>query len=124
MTGVQRDPCLLAQALQTRSGGASLAARLELLSKAVTQLMMDHVSQALFNADQLAHGMHMARSLAPHLLQPQGWDIFLGNAVGEPTVSHDAKSAVSGHQLSSSALSSSSWHVERKQTHRNHDGQN
>lgn len=70
------------QALQTKSGGSSLAARLEVLSSAITQLVMDHVSQALFNADRLPLGMHMARSLAPHLMQPQDWDIFLGKSAG------------------------------------------
>lgn len=75
--------CLLLQALETKAGGSSLAARLELLSGAVTQLVMDHVSQALFNADRLALGMHMAHNLAPHMLQPQDWDIFLGNSVSE-----------------------------------------
>ena len=78
--------CLFTQALQTSSAGSSLAARLEVLSNAITQLVMDHVSQALFNADRLPLGMHMARSLAPQLFQPQDWSIFLGKANGRAQV--------------------------------------
>ena len=70
------------QALQNGTGGSSLAARLEVLSNSVTQSVMAHVGQVLFNADRLACGMHMARSLAPHLFQPQDWDLFLGNSLG------------------------------------------
>ncbi|KAL0028751.1 hypothetical protein WJX79_004868 [Trebouxia sp. C0005] len=43
---------------------------------------MDHVSQALFNSDRLAFGMHLAYNLVPHLFQAVEWDLFLGNAVG------------------------------------------
>jgi len=60
------------------------------LSTALTQLVVDHVSQALYNADRLAFGMHMAYNLIPHLFQSTEWDLFLGNAVGEQLLLHHA----------------------------------
>lgn len=53
-----------------------------MLSTALTQLVVDYVSQALFHADRLAFAMHTAYNLIPHLFQPTEWDLFLGNAVG------------------------------------------
>ena len=58
------------------------------MSAALTQLIVDHVSQALFNADRLAFAIHLTHSLVPHLFQPIEWDVFLGNAVGKPSFSY------------------------------------
>jgi len=70
------------QALQSGASTGNLSSHLAALSTALTQLVMDHVSQALFNSDRLAFGMYLAYNLVPHLFQAVEWDLFLGNAVG------------------------------------------
>jgi ABC-type spermidine/putrescine transport system permease subunit II len=70
------------QALQSGTSSGNLSSHLAALSTALTQLVMDHVSQALFNSDRLAFGMHLAYNLVPHLFQAVEWDLFLSNAVG------------------------------------------
>lgn len=73
---------MVQQALQSSVSSGNLSSHLAALSTALTQLVMDHVSQALFNSDRLAFGMHLAYNLVPHLFQASEWDLFLGNAVG------------------------------------------
>ena len=70
------------QALETGTAGGNASSRLSVLSTTLTQLVTDYVSQALFNADRLAFGMHLAHGLVPHLFQATEWDLFLGNAIG------------------------------------------
>ena len=83
---VANTPCVkcfvVQQALQSGTSSGNLTSHLAALSTALTQLVMDHVSQALFNSDRLAFGMHLAYNLVPHLFQSVEWDLFLGNAVG------------------------------------------
>lgn len=71
------------QALETGTTGGNASSRLSVLSTTLTQLVTDYVSQALFNADRLAFGMHLAHGLVPHLFQATEWDLFLGNAIGK-----------------------------------------
>lgn len=71
------------QALETGTAGGKASSRLSFLSTTLTQLVTDYVSQALFNADRLAFGVHLAHGLLPHLFQATEWDLFLGNALGE-----------------------------------------
>ena len=73
---------VMLQALETGTAGGNASSRLSTLSASLTQLVTDYVSQALFNADRLAFGMHLAHSLVPHLFQAAQWDLFLGNTVG------------------------------------------
>ncbi|KAL0047749.1 hypothetical protein WJX82_010930, partial [Trebouxia sp. C0006] len=73
---------LFSKALQSSTSSGNLSSHLTALSTALTQLVMDHVSQALFNSDRLAFGMHLAYNLVPHLFQAVEWDLFLSNAVG------------------------------------------
>lgn len=75
------------QALGTGTAGASASARLYALSTTLTQLVTDYVSQALFNEDRLAFGMHLAHGLLPHLFQATEWDLFLGKAIGKSRLS-------------------------------------
>lgn len=74
-------------ALQALETGSNASNRLSLLSTTLTQLVTDYVSQALFNADRLAFGMHLAHGLVPHLFQSTEWDLFLGNAIGKSWLS-------------------------------------
>ena len=71
------------QALEAGTAGGNASSRLSFLSTTLTQLVTDSVSQALFNADRLAFGVHLAHGLLPHLFQATEWDLFLGNALGE-----------------------------------------
>lgn len=75
------------QALDTGATGSNASSRLSFLSTTLTQLVTDYVSQALFNVDRLAFGMHLAHGLVPHLFQATEWDLFLGNAVGKSWLS-------------------------------------
>ena len=61
------------------------------MSAALTQLVMDHVSQALFSADRLPFAIHLTHSLVPYLFQPTEWDVFLGNAVGKASSTNVTK---------------------------------
>ena len=74
---------VVCQALQTGSAGDKVDSHLAVLSTNLTQLVVEHVSQALFNSDRLVFGMHMAYNLVPHLFQATEWALFLGNVVGE-----------------------------------------
>ena len=75
------------QALETGTTGSNASSRLLFLSTTLTRLVTDYVSQALFNADRLAFGMHLAHGLVPHLFQATEWDLFLGNAIGKGKLS-------------------------------------
>ena len=75
--------CVGFQALPSTPAQGSISSQLGAMSAALSQLIVDYASQALFNADRLAFAMHLAYSLVPHLFQPTEWDVFLGNAVGK-----------------------------------------
>ena len=72
---------------------------------------MDHVSQALFNSDRLAFGMHLAYNLVPHLFQAVEWDLFLGNAVGMMLSSCSDRLAAYLHHVCKFVIGSHDTHI-------------
>lgn len=56
---------------------ADIVARNALLSDKLVELVHAAVSRAMFNKDQLALAVHLARNLLPNQFPPEEWTVFL-----------------------------------------------
>lgn len=55
----------------------NVSSRIAVLNDALLELVFNYVSRALFNADRLTLGMHMAYNMAGGV-KPEEWNFFLG----------------------------------------------
>eukprot|EP00955_Chlamydomonas_euryale_P062254 358327-Chlamydomonas_euryale.AAC.1 len=74
---------LFKAALSADSPPGDVAARIAVLRDSLVDLTVNYVSRALFNADRLTFGMHMACHMAgTGAVSPEEWNFFLGKARG------------------------------------------
>ena len=91
----------------------NVSSRIAVLNDALLELVFNYVSRALFNADRLTLGMHMACHMGAGGVKAEEWDFFLGEGMqGEPVrggaVTGVGSTAISSAAISSTAKNSSS----------------
>lgn len=72
------------QALSTAPSCPDIASRISALGSELVTILFAYVSRSVFKADRLTFGMHVARTLSPHLFGANAWEAFLGLVAADP----------------------------------------
>jgi len=73
---------LFKKCLEYQTQASNIQEKLTESTNQLFRIVFNHVGSSLFKRDRLMFGLHIVKGMRPELFQPNEWDFFLGNAIG------------------------------------------